>query len=85
MVNSLVIQDHYSSPADGQYPNFIVRRADNTWNHQMDQMLVFRMSEAIRVLLTTRLLLTGPEVEKGYTYSEVAYPSSSSSSPSSPP
>ena len=37
----------------------------------MDQLFVFKMSEVMRVLFNTQLLLTGPEVEKGHAYSEV--------------
>lgn len=37
----------------------------------MDQLFVFKMSEVMRVLFSTQLLLTGPEVEKVYAYSEV--------------
>ena len=37
----------------------------------MDRLFLYKMSEVMRVLLTTRLLQTGPEVEKGFRYSEV--------------
>jgi len=42
------------------------------WNKQLEQLFVHKMSEAMRVAFTTQLLLTGPEVEKGFTYSEVS-------------
>ena len=45
---------------------------ENIWGHQMDQLFVFKMCEIARVLFTTRLLQTGPEVEKGFTYSDVS-------------
>jgi hypothetical protein len=37
----------------------------------MDQLFTYKMSEIVRVLFSMRLLTTGPEVEKGFTYSEV--------------
>ena len=75
VLSSLVIQDHHSAPLDSQYPVFSLRKRmghhDNVWQRQMDQLFVYKMSEVMRVLLTLQLLLTGPEVEKGFTYSEV--------------
>lgn len=72
----MFIQDHYSAPSDKtQHPVFALRKmtnpSENVWGHQMDQLFVFKMSEVMRVLFNTQLLLTGPEVEKGHTYSEV--------------
>ena len=75
-MSSLVIQDHYSVRSDNQHPTFILQKAErsseNVWGHQMDQLFVFKMSEIMRVLFTMRLLQTGPEVEKGFTYSDVS-------------
>ena len=74
VLSSLVIQDHYSAPLDSKYLDFALKgaiRSDRLWAGQMDQMFVFKMSEMMRVLFTTQLLHTGPEVEKGVAYSEV--------------
>lgn len=75
LLSSLVVQDHYSVSADQHHPTFILHQAEgsseNVWGHQMDQLFVFKMSEIMRILFTMRLLKTGPEVEKGFTYSEV--------------
>ena len=75
LMSSLVVRDHYSASADNQHPTFILHEAEssseNVWGHQMDQLFVFKMSELMRILFTMRLLKTGPEVEKGFTYSEV--------------
>lgn len=70
-----MVRDHYSVPSDNQYPSFLLQKpqdsSENVWGHQMNQLFVFKMSEIMRVLFTTQLLQTGPEVEKGHTYSEV--------------
>jgi len=75
LLSSLVVRDHYSVSADNQHPIFELRRvessSENVWGHQMDQLFTFKMSEVLRVLFSMRLLMTGPEVEKGFTYSEV--------------
>ena len=73
VLSSLVIQDEYSMPLDGHYPTFELCYVDNQklWGQQIEQLFVFKMSEVMRVLFMMQLLLTGPEVEQGFTYSEV--------------
>ena len=73
VLSSLVIQDEYSMPLDGHYPTFELCHVDNQklWSQQIEQLFVFKMSEVMRVLFMMQLLLTGPEVEQGFTYSEV--------------
>ena len=71
-----MIQDEYSMPLDGHYPTFELCRVDNqmdvkVWNQQLEQLFVFKMSEVMRVVFMLQLLLTGPEVEQGFSYSEV--------------
>ena len=68
-----MIQDEYSMPLDGHYPTFELCHVDNQklWGQQIEQLFVFKMSEVMRVLFMMQLLLTGPEVEQGFTYSEV--------------
>ena len=44
---------------------------DKLWSQQIEQLFVFKMSEVVRVLFMMQLLLTGPEVEQGFSYSEV--------------
>ena len=74
LLSSLVVQDHYSVSADGQHPTFVLKQAgqlEKPWSTQLEQLFVYKMSEVMRVSFTTQLLRTGPEVEKGFTYSEV--------------
>ena len=73
VLSSLVIQDEYSMPLDGHYPTFELCHVDNQklWGQQIERLFVFKMSEVMRVLFMMQLLLTGPEVEQGFTYSEV--------------
>ena len=68
-----MIQDEYSMPLDGHHPTFELCHVDNQklWGQQTERLFVFKMSEAMRVLFMMQLLLTGPEVEEGFTYSEV--------------
>ena len=69
------MQDHYSAPTNkSQHPTFILHKVDTPekfWSDEMDRLFVFKMNEVVKVLFSTQLLLTGPEVEKTYTYSEV--------------
>ena len=63
-------------PLDGHYPTFELCRVENQmdaklWNQQLEQLFVFKMSEVMRVLFMMQLLQTGPEVEHGFSYSEV--------------
>ena len=69
-----MIQDEYSMPPDGHYPTFELCPVDSQklWNQQIEQLFVFKMSEVMRVVFMMQLLLTGPEVEQGFTYSEVS-------------
>lgn len=80
--------------SDKQYPTFVLRGTDHSegsgrevwsWGDQMNQLFVYKMSEALRVLLGLKLLFTGPDVEQGSTdiYNKVN--SSPPSLPTSPP
>ena len=76
VLSTLVVQDHYSAPTNkSQHPTFILHKVKDTpekfWSDEMDRLFVFKMNEVVKVLFSTQLLLTGPEVEKTYTYSEV--------------
>ena len=73
-----MVQDHYSITSDKQCPTFLLRdvgrgsgREGWSSSNQLDQLFVHKMSDVLRVLLTIRLLATGPDVEKGFTYNEV--------------
>ena len=76
LLSSLVVRDHYSASSDNQHPTFVLQKAagtsKNVWGHQMDQLFTHKMSELVRVLFAVRLLATGPEVERGFAYSEVS-------------
>ena len=69
------MQDHYSASTNKTNPTFVLHKVRDSpekfWSGQMDKLLVFKMSEVVKVLFSTQLLLTGPEVEKTHTYSEV--------------
>ena len=72
VLSCLTVQDIYSTPSDGQYPTFLLERvSDSYWPQQMEELFLHKMSEMSRVLFSTQLLLTGPDVEKGLAYSEV--------------
>ena len=58
--------------SDRQYPTFALREAGRghgreawSWGDQLNQLFVHKMSEALRVLMSVRLLSTGPDVERG--------------------
>ena len=66
------MKDHYSMLSDRQYPTFILReakegRGQEVWSggNQLNQLFVHKMSEVLRVLMSQRLLATGPDVERG--------------------
>ena len=79
LLSSLVVRDHYSVSSENQHLTLVLQKAETSskkvWGHQMDQLFTFKMSEILRVLFTMRLLKTGPEVEKGFNYSEVRHAS----------
>lgn len=58
--------------SDKQCPTFVLRETGSgsgrevwSWGHQLNQLFVHKMSEALRVLMCLRLLATGPDVERG--------------------
>ena len=72
VLSTLVVKDHYSMVSDKQCPTFLLRDTGSgsgrevwSWGHQLNQLFVHKMSEALRVLMSLRLLATGPEVERG--------------------
>ncbi len=71
-----MVQDHYSAPINnGQNPTFVLHKVvdspEKFWSDEMEKLFVFKMNEVVKVLFSTQLLLTGPEVEKTHSYSEV--------------
>ena len=72
VLSTLVVKDHYSMLSDKQCPTFVLRDTGSgsgrevwSWSHQLNQLFVHKMSEALRVLMCLRLLATGPDVERG--------------------
>ena len=68
----LVVKDHYSMLSDRQYPTFALREVERasgrvvwSWADQMEQLFVHKMSEVLRVSMISKLLWTGPEIERG--------------------
>jgi hypothetical protein len=83
VLSTLVVKDHYSMVSDKQCPTFLLRDTGSgsgrevwSWGHQLNQLFVHKMSEALRVLMSLRLLATGPEVERGSSdiYNKFAQP-----------
>jgi len=75
VLSTLVVQDHYSASSNKTHPTFVLHKVRDSpekfWAGQMDKLFMFKMSEVVKVIFSTQLLLTGPEVEKTHTYSEV--------------
>ena len=72
VLSTLVVKDHYSMLTDKQHPTFILRDTERgsgsevwSWGDQLNQLFVHKMSEVLRVLMSLKLLATGPEVERG--------------------